>query len=168
MLEIITSSTGKFIISQIVIIVSVYIGAIYAHAVVRRQKSFETIINSKSDSRLRSAWRLIHFIHDDPSKDIKKYAYKEHNKEKEADDIRYILNYYEYVFVGVKQKILDENILYDSQNSTVRTLYKQTKPFIEELRERVPQPTAYQVFEEYAKKWQTRYEQTPPHSGANL
>jgi len=156
-------STGEFLITQLVIIASVLLGAKYAHQVVKRQKSFETIMSSKTDQKLRDSWHLVRKIHDDPnpSIDIKMYAFNDHVNTDDAAQIRYILNYYEYMFVGVDQNILDENILFESQHSTVGTLYKQTKPFIYELRERVPQPTAYIVFEKYAIKWRNKVDNMP-------
>ncbi len=80
--------------------------------------------------------------------------------EKEKHDagikcLTYLLNQYEYMAVGIKKGIYDEELLKDATKSSTVAAYKITKPFITAIRENLssPRPTAYKEFEALSKRW---------------
>ena len=77
------------------------------------------------------------------------------NKNK-VENIRYILNHYERLSVGLRRKIYHEPMLKESQYNIVTKIYDWAHPFIEGVREDTKSDTAYQDFEILAKRWKKR------------
>lgn len=80
-------------------------------------------------------------------------------KAKAADALKYLLNYYEFMSVGIKAKDLDEELLYQTICVTVTSMYARARPFIEHVRTApvgTAQPLAFTALEELVKKWEQR------------
>lgn len=75
-----------------------------------------------------------------------------------ADALKYLLNYYEFMAVGIEAKDLDENLLYDTISVTVTSMYHRAEPFITHLRKDATpkQPLAFDSLEALVKRWDAR------------
>jgi hypothetical protein len=71
----------------------------------------------------------------------------------EAKNIRYALNQYEYICVGIEQDVYDEEVFRGAMYSTFVKFYDRAKPFIDEARRTAGRDTIYQEFECVACRW---------------
>jgi hypothetical protein len=109
-------------------------------------------MSARRDSELTSCIRRVAQLHEG-DKSIAVFARKDHIDTDEAKSIRYALNYYECVAVGIFEDIYDEDILKSSVFSTVVKLYDRTKPFIDQVRIVSDRKTPFQEFECLACRW---------------
>ena len=72
---------------------------------------------------------------------------------KSADSIYEILNWYEYLSVGIRHNILSEEILRNSSFSTMNYIWKDSKPFIQGVRSRIESDTFCETFEWLIDRW---------------
>ena len=119
----------------------------------RRRAAAEAIFSSRHDDRLTSAITLIGTLHTDGEKNMASYAKKDHLTSEPSKAIRYALNHYEYVSVGISQGIYDEEIFKRSSFHTITRLYERTKPYIEQIRRDQEAPTTWQEVECLACRW---------------
>jgi hypothetical protein len=132
---------------------AIAIVAIYSNRQLARKKnSLDTVLSCKGDANYRESIKAIHQIHKDPNKEVSKFAYAESATEADADSIRYLLNFYEYLAVGIKSKIYDEPLLKDSMYTSLITVFERCEGFIDIVRKN-GQKTAFCNFERLAKKW---------------
>ncbi len=75
-------------------------------------------------------------------------------RRKNADAVYALLNHYEYMATGVRHNIICEDILRNANFSTVISLVKSTKPFIEQLRRRSHSMTIFEAVEWMATRWE--------------
>jgi hypothetical protein len=126
-----------------------------ARAIERRKAAASALFSSKKDEELTQAIRHVAQLHDGDKK-IGPLARKEHFDSDDAKRIKYALNHYEYVSVGILYGIYDEAIYKASSYTTIVKLYERTKPFIDEARKVTGSPTTYQEFECLACRWQNK------------
>lgn len=122
----------------------------------RKKNSIDTILHAKNDHKLRQAIESTGKIHRDSEKTIEKYAYDAHKFEKEAQGIRYVLNFYEYLSVGIIHKVYDEQVLKESMYSTLVRTFERCQPYINQIRQQTGSNTAYTNFESLALKWREK------------
>jgi len=67
--------------------------------------------------------------------------------------IRYVLNHFEHVSIGIQHDIYDEEMLRQGWHSLVVKVYEQTQPLIAAIREMKQSNTPLQEFEWLAKRW---------------
>ncbi|SEG47121.1 protein of unknown function [Oceanospirillum linum] len=130
-----------------------------ARQMTRRKNSADVIFNSKNDKKLRDGIKTISQLHKDSTVELAQFAYdlsNDQTKRDQAASINYVLNYYEYVAVGVKRGIYDEAILKDSSYSTLVHMYEFCQPYIENVRRQNQRPTTWCEFEALAQKWQDK------------
>lgn len=118
----------------------------------RRKAAVEVIFHSRGDKELREAVQKITEL-SDGDLTMAKHGRQNALNSDEAKALRYALNHYEYISVGIGQSIYDEEIFRTSSFTTITRLYKRTKPFIDELRKTTGVSTIYQEFEELACRW---------------
>jgi Domain of unknown function (DUF4760) len=128
-----------------------------ARALERQKAAMHTIFANRQDKELTGAIRHIAALHEG-AKNMASYAKNENIDSEDSKLIRYALNHYEYVSVGIHQDIFDEEIYKSSLFTTVVRLYERTRPFIDQARrEQLAQgaeaPTAFQDFERLACTW---------------
>jgi|TARA_R110002167_G_scaffold95474_3_gene254198 hypothetical protein len=109
-------------------------------------------LSCKGDEKLRSSISIVYKTHLNPEVEISKFAYKEHASSDEALSIRYILNFYEYLAVGINNKVYDESILKESMYTSLINVYERCESFIDVIRKN-GQKTAFCNFEGLAKNW---------------
>lgn len=66
----------------------------------------------------------------------------------------YLLNYYEFICVGIKNNDMDSDYLYDTVSSIAEYLYKSSTELILELRKK--EPRAYENLEAQLLKWKSQ------------
>lgn len=132
---------------------TIAIVAIYSNRQLSKKKnSLETILAVKGDEQLRKAISVIHDTHKDPDTNIETYAYAKYASDDISKKIRYALNFYEYLAVGIHKKVYDESILKESMYTTMITVHSRCEAFIDTIR-RDGHETALCHFESLAKRW---------------
>lgn len=127
--------------------------AVWSARVIERRKAASAVIfQARADGALVDGLRRITQLHDG-EKNIRQFAKKENKDTEESKAIRYVLNHYEYISVGIQQKIYDEKIFKKSSYSTIKKVYERTRPFIDALREEEKRDTIYQEIEWLACRW---------------
>lgn len=130
--------------------------AIYSNRQISRKKnSLDTILTIKADENLRDCLAIIRKIHNNPNEQIEKYAYGGNSTTNEAKSIRYVINFYEYLAVGIENKVFDEPLLKESIYTTLTTVYTRCESFISTIR-KDGHETAMCNFENLAKKWKKK------------
>lgn len=74
--------------------------------------------------------------------------------------LRYMLNYFEFMAVGIKAGDLDEDLLYDTISTSVVSIYERCQPMIDYVRGPLPagggQPLAFIAMEALVYRWTIR------------
>jgi uncharacterized membrane protein len=79
-------------------------------------------------------------------------------KAKAADALKYLLNYYEFMAVGIAVNDLGEELLYETIGVTVTSIFTRAKPFIEHIRSKGggDQPLAFEQLEALTTSWSAK------------
>ncbi|OPA61754.1 DUF4760 domain-containing protein [Pseudomonas aeruginosa] len=120
----------------------------------KRKQSADLLFASRADKELMAGLRCLLQLHNNPNSNIRKYADKAQSNTREAKSIRYVLNHWEYVSVGVQAGIYDERMLWNASYSTVTGLHRHARPFIDALREASGRHTVYQEIQWLAERWE--------------
>lgn len=144
--------TGLLLLTAILAGVAI----VSARRIERRKAAVLAIFESRQDTELIRGLRRIAVLHDDPAVNMRNLASKAQKDQDDAKVIRYVLNHYEYVSVGIQQDIYDEQIFKDSICGVVVSLYERTKPFIVKVREEENRLTIFQEFEWLACRWKEK------------
>lgn len=74
--------------------------------------------------------------------------------------LRYMLNYFEFMSVGIKAGDLDEDLLYDTISTSVVALYERCQPMFNYVRAPMPggagQPMAFIALQDLVDRWSIR------------
>ncbi|MED6317084.1 MULTISPECIES: DUF4760 domain-containing protein [Psychrobacter] len=73
--------------------------------------------------------------------------------EKLKDDIHYVLNYYEFISLGIREGAFEENLFKNLHYSSFMKLWKFSQPLIIQIRTLSNKDTIYQEIEWLATKW---------------
>lgn len=122
----------------------------------RKKQTADMIFASRKDAELIRGLRKISDLHEAKDDNIRKYAAKDMVNTEECQAIRYVLNHYEYVSVGVQAGIYDEDMLRRASCGTVVRLYTQTRDFIDATRKNFDRPTIHQELQWLAKRWERK------------
>ncbi len=87
---------------------------------------------------------------------MKSFACKEQKDTRECEHVRYVLNHYERIAIGIQEGIYDEVMLKKASYTSVRKLHDQAKPFIDGVRENESTKTYYQEFEWLVERWKNK------------
>jgi hypothetical protein len=127
--------------------------AVWSARVIERRKAASAVIfQARADGTLVDGIRRITQLHDGET-NIRKFAKADQKDSEESKAIRYVLNHYEYISVGIQEDIYDEKIFKKSSFSTITKVYERTRPFIEALRVEEKRDTIYQEVEWLACRW---------------
>jgi|GEM_PF-1397355 len=118
----------------------------------RRKAAMTAIFASRRDKELIDAIRKIAKMHES-STNLAMFAKNDRIDTEESKTIRYALNHYEYVSVGIAEGIFDEEIFKNASFGTITKLYSHTRQFIEEVRNEKDSKTTWQEFECLASRW---------------
>lgn len=85
-------------------------------------------------------------------------AHSEMKKAVGADSLKYLLNYYEFMAVGIEARDLEEDLLYDTIGVTVTSIHERSEVFINFIRDPAKgnQPLAFSCLSELCERWNKR------------
>ncbi len=121
----------------------------------KKKQTADLLFNVRSDERLIRANHVLLELRES-NENIRLLADPGCKGESRVQDIRYILNHYERLSVGLQEDIYHEHMLKKSQFRIITGTYDCAKPFIEGVREKTGSTTAFQEFEWLAKRWQKK------------
>ena len=124
-----------------------------SRSLAQKKQSADLLFNSRGDERLQSGTAFIHEYHESADRNIRSLA---GSSEQVAKDIRYLLNHFELLSVGIQNGIYDEQIVKKAWCTIVVTTYDRVLPFINASREKAKQNTYYQEFEWLALRWKSK------------
>lgn len=137
-------------------IVVAVVSVISAKQTAKRKQTADLLFGTRADAELSAGFKLLQRLHNATDINIRVYAKKDKNDSDEANKIRYVLNHWERVCVGINQGIYDEKMLHESSYSTVIGLYSQASPFIQAVRENTGKDTYYQELECLYNSWKEK------------
>lgn len=123
----------------------------------KKKQTADLLFAVRSDTQIIRASRTLKKLHDS-NNNIRlwadpRFVFESLEQEQQAEDIRYILNHYERLSVGLQSGIYHENMLKKSQYTIITKTYEWAKPFMEGVRDKTNSPTAFQEFEWLATRW---------------
>lgn len=134
----------------IVAIVSVHTSRVIAG----KRESAHLLFTTRGDDTLQEAHRVVRERFESEDKNLQSLV-KDYESE-DARALRYLLNHFETVSVGIQSGIYNEAMLKRCWCTILVTAYDQTHSYITALRSRDQSPTVYQEFEWLAKRWKKR------------
>lgn len=130
------------------------ISVVSARVTAKKRQTADLLLNSRADKELVEGLRCLAKLHDSATENTRSYASPEKSSTPQAQSIRYVLNHWEYVSVGIQSKIYDEEMLRRASYNTVVKLFQCARPFIDRLREDTKRPTLYQELEWLYLRWE--------------
>jgi hypothetical protein len=127
-----------------------------ARSIARKKQSADLLLASRGDQLLHAGHAAIRNYYDAGDKNIRVLATPEHFEGSEARAVRYVLNHYEVVSIGIRAGIYDEEMIKNCWYTEVVQTYDKTVPLIAAARGRSPTSTVLQEFEWLAKRWRRR------------
>ncbi|MGY2258147.1 DUF4760 domain-containing protein [Pseudomonas sp. SDO55104_S430] len=127
-----------------------------ARTIARRKQTADLMFGTRADDNLSNGYKCLQRLHTDPGSNMRSFASDDKSNSDDANSIRYVLNHWERVFVGVRQGIYDEKMLREANYNTVIRVWAQAKPYVEAVREAAQKPTYYQCLESAAKGWKKK------------
>ncbi|WPP00558.1 DUF4760 domain-containing protein [Pseudomonas sp. HR96] len=139
----------SFLLGVTVAVISV----LTVKATAKRKQSADLLFASRADKELMAGMRCLAAIHERADSNVRAYARKDQVGTDEAKSIRYVLNHWEYVSVGVQAGIYDEKMLWNASYNTLVGLHRNARPFIDALREASGRSTLFQEVQWLAERW---------------
>lgn len=126
--------------------------AVYRNSVIsRRRATVDLVLHQKNDTELTRLNELINPLL--VSNKITKYSDDEHKDSDERAAILEILNNYEFIAVGIREKAFDRALYKRMNYSIVVRDWECFQPFIIDFRKKHATKTAFQEFEWLANKF---------------
>ncbi|SOC56483.1 protein of unknown function [Chromohalobacter canadensis] len=151
-----TPDIVKASITGLALIVAV-VSILNAKAIAKKKQTADLLFHIRTDDLYINSVRTVLGLHNSEA-NIRLWATEESKQDtdtvEKVQHIRYVLNHYERLSVGLQEGIYHEGMLKKSQFGTITKTYDCAKPFIEGIRERTKSDTAYQEFEWLAKRWE--------------
>ena len=119
----------------------------------RKKQSADILFATRGDTKLQDGHALLRTYHNAADKNIRTLADPALSESDEAKTIRYLLNHFEVISVGLRAGIFDEQMLKDSWYTMVIDTFDQAHPLIEALRKKSGKDTILQEFECLTKRW---------------
>jgi hypothetical protein len=124
-----------------------------ARATARKKQTADAIFDSRKDDELIKGLRCAATLHAAEDKKIQTFAAPAKQDSDETKLIRYVLNHYEYVAIGIDAGIYDEEMFRRASYNTMISFYDRASPFIEAVRKASERPTLYQDFARLVERW---------------
>ena len=136
------------LLGVVVAILSVWSARIIAN----RKQSADLVFAGRKDDDFIKGIRTLKSHYE--SGNVRTLAEEPGRTTDDAAAVRYVLNYFEGMSIGIQRHIYDEEMLKLNYFSTVVAAYKHAKPYIERSREISQRNTTYQEFEWMAMRWE--------------
>ncbi|WP_085637981.1 MULTISPECIES: DUF4760 domain-containing protein [unclassified Pseudomonas] len=144
---------GFMIMTGVVVAIT---SVISARNTARKKQTADMMFGTRSDDMLSEGYKCLQRLHNSDDSNIRALAKDGKKQSDDANQIRYVLNHWERIFVGLRQGIYDENMLREANYNTVLRTYAQARPYIEAVREEEQKNTYYQCLERAAKRWKKK------------
>lgn len=141
--------TAAIIITGIAAIVALHINSKLS----RHRATISMLLAQRTDELLREAKKEMSKLHADTKISITSLACKGTEDDPRRQHVLVVLNNYEFIAVGVREKALDENVYKRAHYSNLMKDWNAVKPFVTELRTQTGRPTLFQEFEHLHDKW---------------
>lgn len=122
----------------------------------RLKQTADLLFDSRNDKDLQEGHKIIRSYHDAPDKKINVLGEPDKFENEDAIAIRYVLNHFEVVAIGIKRGIYDETVVKEAWCRLLVTCYERTEPLIKAIRDKSKIPTALQEFECLACRWKDK------------
>ncbi|MCH7506311.1 MAG: DUF4760 domain-containing protein [Proteobacteria bacterium] len=136
--------------------------------IAKKANTLEVILRAEITEMHKSAFSVLKKYIDDRTKTIAVLAVgrahlEKDDDRKDAEKIYEILNWYEYLAVGIRRNILSEEILRNACFTTMIELWSDSKLFVVCVRDRVGNANFCEAFERLVIRWeQAGYDGTLP------
>jgi len=140
-----------------------------ARSTAKKKQTADLLFASRSDDRLQRGYDYISEYSNKEDKNIGALAFSGSLSDAEAsgdesvklkaqhaDAIRYVMNHFEAVSVGIDAGIYDEVMLKKSWCSIVLQTFERTQPLIAAMRRKQQKDTILQEFEAMAARWKRK------------
>jgi|UPI000762D6F8 hypothetical protein len=144
---------GFMVMTGVVVAIT---SVVSARTIARRKQTADLMFGTRSDEKLSDGYKCLARLHNAADSNMRALAREDKRNSDEANEVRYVLNHWERVFVGLRQGIYDEKMLREANYNTVLKTWAQAKPYIEAVREAEQRQTYYQCLEFYAKRWRKK------------
>lgn len=128
------------------------ISVVSVKATAKKKQTAEYLMELRSDARLEKCIQRLRQLDGCENTNMLTLGLENKADDKDAQDLRYLLNHFERLSVGIQEKIYDEKMVKKSQYSTFVKTYERSQQFIRGVRK--TSPTAYQEFEWLSLRWQ--------------
>lgn len=142
----------SFLVGVLVAVISV----LSVRATARKKQSADVIFAIRNDSLLREGIRVIREEATHHNSNIRKYAKTPDSQSDNAASIRYVLNHFEYVSVGIQNGIYDEDMFKKASFSTIMEIRRHTETYITDVRTAQNRDTIYQEFCWLCERWKKK------------
>lgn len=133
--------------------VAVAVRSINMHRLTERQKeTVQLLFSARTDDKLEQGLAVLERIHDDPNDNIRAYG-RDKKQEPDAVLIRYVLNHWERIAIGVQEGTYCERIIKKAHCSSLLSLHEQARPMIAAIRDATGKKTYYQELDWLVGRW---------------
>jgi len=119
----------------------------------RHRATIDLLLSQRTDINLSKAKKTMTRLHSDPSSSITALACKGKESDEDRHHVLTILNNYEFIALGIREKALDEDVYKRAHYSMLMRDWRATQAFITEFRTQNNTPTTFQEFEYLYKRW---------------
>lgn len=151
LVDFLTSDTTRNLAVVVGVIVAI-VSVLTARSIARKKQSADMLFASRGDESLQAAYRCLSQYHNG-EKNIRVLANDPARGSDEAKNIRYLLNHFESLAVGIQAGIYDEAMLKRAWCGIVTDSYTRAAPLIAAVREVEKRQTIFQETEWLAKRW---------------
>lgn len=127
-----------------------------AKGTARRKQTADLLFGTRSDEELDKGYKRLRTLHDATDDNVRAYSHPDKRGTDATNEIRYALNHWERISVGITEGIYDERMLRQTNYSNVLTLYEHAEPFIRGVREFSGKDTYYQDLECLVESWKKK------------
>lgn len=124
-----------------------------ARSIARKKQSADLLFSSRNDTNLQDGCATIGRYHNSDEHNMRSLADREKFYSDDARSVRYVLNHFESLAVGIRAGIYDETMIKECWHGLLVDTFTKTEPLILAIREKKGVPTALQEFEWLAARW---------------
>lgn len=161
------SDVYRGVILTLGVVVAV-VSVITAKIIARRKQTIDALMAGRNDKGLLDGLACVAKLHNKDDANMRSFAKPERRNEQETEQLLFVLNHWEYVAIGIRKGIYDDNMYRLATHGTATGLYSKARPFIEALRQNHARPMIFAEFEHLAERWLKQPLQAPPKGLARL
>ncbi|MCD5970781.1 DUF4760 domain-containing protein [Pseudomonas quasicaspiana] len=125
-----------------------------AKGTARRKQTADMLFGARSDKELDTSYKRLRALHTATDDNVRAYAHPDKSGTDAVNEIRYGLNHWERISVGICEGIYDEEMLRQTNYTNVLRLFEHAEPFIKAIRINDGKDTYYQDLECMVKRWE--------------